>query len=176
MRRYRRPKPRKLTPINAKKRWETFRIVKVAIRTLRQRGMPVTSRTVTDMTLELATTMDGFRRVPEKTMLNNDLCFCIYEAWTTAKPSRRSIARPTMHIPRSLKKKSAAELRLMVVELKAKFEKERSGRLAAIAAQGSRPTQADAQARRLAIIRAAAEAALATDASFDLATEGASPI
>lgn len=170
LRRYsRRPKPRQLTPHNRKVRWETFRIVRTAIRTLLWYGLPVTPDSIASMTERLALVMEGFRRIPPKTMLNNDLCLCIYDAWKTTSRKPITPSRPRIAIPRSLRKKSAAELRIMLVETQVRLAASEAGRRQAIAAQRRREGEADdGLARRIQTLATAAKTAARENAKATL--------
>lgn len=173
----RRPPPRRMSATNAATRWSTFRSVKVAIRTLAHYGLPRTPQSVHDATRVLAGVVPGVSAVPIKTILDNELSRYIYEGWKTTKPRARSVARPTVVIPRSLRKKGAAELRVMFVQMKAKFETAERGRLEAIAAQSTRTAPGDALDLRMRIVTAAMEAALAAEASLvEAGGEGAAAV
>lgn len=163
--RYARPPKRPMSSKNRAIRWQTFRIVKTAIKTLKYFGLHVSPRSITDTTALLALGMPGYRRIPEKTMLGNDLCVCIYDVWKTTKSAVRSVAKPTIHIPRSVKGKSAAELRVMYVTMKQRFEEAERGRLALIGQVRKPSSEADIYNRRIAMLAAAAEAAAEAEAS-----------
>lgn len=158
VRRYKTRKRLKRTnAANRKVRWEVFRMVKVAIRLLAWLRLPVSLESVSEATGFLAQGMQGFRRIPEKTIWHSDACSCIFEGWKTTEAPKRSVARPKVVIPRSLKEKSAAQLRVMVVVLQEALRVSEMGRMQAIAAQRRERTQSGL-ARRLAELAAAANA------------------
>lgn len=111
----RRPKPPKkpTSAGNRRAKWKSFTRVKWAVRWLVHQEKPVNPREISDATLELFG-----KRVPEKTITGNEFCKCIYYAFATTKPAIASRARPTIWIAPDLRKRHAAELRVIVMNLR----------------------------------------------------------
>ena len=144
--RYRRPPPGTSKGRNRLEGWITVRTVKAAIKMLVGFGQPVTPRSVADATELLAKTGRGYQKRSEKAILDNAFSRCIYDAWKTTKPTKRSRVALPRGIPRSWFDKSRDEIMVLAFDLQNRLSASEAGRKAAIRAQRQRSSDGTSRA------------------------------
>lgn len=159
VRRYRlRPHLHELTatPAQREDAWASFRSVKMAVRVLAHYSLRVNSRSVERMTEMLEGTVEHVIRVSAKTVLENAMCNCVVDAFSTTATKRRSKRRSKFAIPRSWLKLSRFETREIAADYKDKYERAERGRLEAIKMLRDRSSAPDPLTQKLAQLAAMA--------------------
>ncbi|NJR80055.1 hypothetical protein [Sphingomonas corticis] len=153
------------TPAQRREAWASFRSVRIAVGVLAYYSLKVNSRSVERMTELLEGKVEHVIRVSGKTVLENEMCRCVVDAFSTTVQPRRSARRSKFAIPRSWLKLSRLQTREIAAEYKEKYERAERGRLEAIRMLRDRSSASDPLTEKLARLAAMA-ASLGPDAGM----------